>query len=161
MAKHSCSEAKTNKKQRRKATKDRSRCHSHEAQAQNANPFETIWSRRKFDILGKKRKGEERRIGLARSRAVQKVTQQSRKFCQKLYLPLNPVDGSYRPKTSVRARFSGIITLASALVTVTETLRGFFEIYDELNSFPEIFSPIKTLELENFTAETHTRGTER
>lgn len=37
------------------------------------NPFETIWSRRKFDILGKKRKGEERRIGLARSRAIDKV----------------------------------------------------------------------------------------
>ncbi|XP_068665548.1 uncharacterized protein [Aristolochia californica] len=36
------------------------------------NPFETLWSRRKFDILGKKRKGEERRIGLARSRAVEK-----------------------------------------------------------------------------------------
>lgn len=37
------------------------------------NPFETLWSHRKFDILGKKRKGEERRIGLARSRAVDKV----------------------------------------------------------------------------------------
>ncbi|XP_021654756.2 uncharacterized protein LOC110645812 isoform X2 [Hevea brasiliensis] len=37
------------------------------------NPFETIWSRRKFDILGKKRgKGEERRIGLARSLAIDK-----------------------------------------------------------------------------------------
>ncbi|GAB2262460.1 hypothetical protein Droror1_Dr00003457 [Drosera rotundifolia] len=36
------------------------------------NPFETIWSRRKFDIIGKKRKGEERRIGLARSLAVEK-----------------------------------------------------------------------------------------
>ncbi|CAI9260120.1 unnamed protein product [Lactuca saligna] len=36
------------------------------------NPFETIWSRRKFDILGKKRKGEERRIGLARSIAIEK-----------------------------------------------------------------------------------------
>lgn len=36
------------------------------------NPFESIWSRRKFDILGKKRKGEERRIGLARSQAIQK-----------------------------------------------------------------------------------------
>lgn len=36
------------------------------------NPFETIWSRRKFDILGKKRKGEERRIGLARSLSIQK-----------------------------------------------------------------------------------------
>ncbi|CAN6550404.1 unnamed protein product [Malus baccata var. baccata] len=38
------------------------------------NPFETIWSRRKFDILGKKRKGEERRVGLSRSRAIEKVT---------------------------------------------------------------------------------------
>lgn len=37
------------------------------------NPFETIWSRRKFDILGKKRKGEERRIGLARSLAIEKA----------------------------------------------------------------------------------------
>ncbi|KAF3323892.1 nucleolar protein 14 isoform X2 [Carex littledalei] len=36
------------------------------------NPFETIWSRRKFDLLGKKRKGEERRIGLSRSIAIQK-----------------------------------------------------------------------------------------
>ncbi|KAK9934985.1 hypothetical protein M0R45_022104 [Rubus argutus] len=36
------------------------------------NPFETIWSRRKFDVLGKKRKGEERRVGLARSQAIEK-----------------------------------------------------------------------------------------
>nr|XP_028951430.1 nucleolar protein 14-like isoform X2 [Malus domestica] len=36
------------------------------------NPFETIWSRRKFDILGKKRKGEERRVGLSRSLAIEK-----------------------------------------------------------------------------------------
>ncbi|KAK9101020.1 hypothetical protein Scep_024450 [Stephania cephalantha] len=36
------------------------------------NPFESIWSRRKFDIIGKKRKGEERRVGLARSLAIQK-----------------------------------------------------------------------------------------
>ncbi|CAO2830177.1 unnamed protein product, partial [Amaranthus hypochondriacus] len=36
------------------------------------NPFETIWSRRKFDIIGKKRKGEERRIGQARTRAIEK-----------------------------------------------------------------------------------------
>ena len=43
-------------------------------QAPKSNPFETIWSRRKFDILGKKRKGEERRVGLARSRAIEKVT---------------------------------------------------------------------------------------
>ncbi|XAR55941.1 hypothetical protein NMG60_11036192 [Bertholletia excelsa] len=40
--------------------------------APKPNPFETIWSRRKFDILGKKRKGEELRIGLARSIAIQK-----------------------------------------------------------------------------------------
>lgn len=37
-----------------------------------ANPFETIWSRRKFDVLGKKRKGEERRMGRARSLAIEK-----------------------------------------------------------------------------------------
>ncbi|XP_020598862.1 nucleolar protein 14 isoform X2 [Phalaenopsis equestris] len=37
------------------------------------NPFETIWSRRKFDILGKKKsKGEEVRIGLSRSLAIEK-----------------------------------------------------------------------------------------
>uniref|UniRef100_A0A0E0D3J6 Nucleolar protein 14 n=1 Tax=Oryza meridionalis TaxID=40149 RepID=A0A0E0D3J6_9ORYZ len=36
------------------------------------NPFEAIWSRRKFDVLGKKRKGEERRIGRARSEAIHK-----------------------------------------------------------------------------------------
>ncbi|KAJ0914219.1 putative nucleolar protein [Helianthus annuus] len=42
------------------------------APATKPNPFETIWSRRKFDILGKKRKGEERRIGLARSLAIEK-----------------------------------------------------------------------------------------
>lgn len=38
------------------------------------NPFEVIWSRKKFDVLGKKRKGEERRIGLVRSQAIQKVS---------------------------------------------------------------------------------------
>lgn len=41
--------------------------------APKPNPFESIWSRRKFDVLGKKRKGEERRIGLARSHAIEKV----------------------------------------------------------------------------------------
>ncbi|XP_048318626.2 uncharacterized protein LOC107429082 isoform X1 [Ziziphus jujuba] len=41
-------------------------------QAPKPNPFENIWSRRKFDILGKKRKGEERRLGVARSRAIDK-----------------------------------------------------------------------------------------
>lgn len=38
------------------------------------NPFESIWSRRKFNILGKKRKDDERRrVGLSRSLAIQKV----------------------------------------------------------------------------------------
>ena len=46
---------------------------SMKVEASKPNPFETIWSRRKFDILGKKRKGEERRVGLARSRAIEKV----------------------------------------------------------------------------------------
>lgn len=36
------------------------------------NPFELISSRRKFDVLGKKRKGEERRDGFSRSRGVDK-----------------------------------------------------------------------------------------
>ncbi|KAI9091956.1 hypothetical protein K1719_027891 [Acacia pycnantha] len=40
--------------------------------APKENPFETIWSRRKFDILGKKRKGEERQVGIARSRGIEK-----------------------------------------------------------------------------------------
>ncbi|XP_024521488.1 nucleolar protein 14-like [Selaginella moellendorffii] len=34
--------------------------------------FETLWSRRKFDILGKKQKGEGRRIGELRSRGIEK-----------------------------------------------------------------------------------------
>lgn len=33
-------------------------------------------------------------------------------------------------------------------MTVIETLRGFVDIYDGLNSFPEIFLPITTLLLE-------------
>ncbi|KAL0327103.1 UNVERIFIED_CONTAM: hypothetical protein Sangu_1788300 [Sesamum angustifolium] len=41
--------------------------------APQENPFESIWSRRKFDILGKKRKDDERRrVGLSRSLAIQK-----------------------------------------------------------------------------------------
>ncbi|KAL0372531.1 UNVERIFIED_CONTAM: hypothetical protein Scaly_0934700 [Sesamum calycinum] len=41
--------------------------------APKENPFESIWSRRKFDILGKKRKDDERRrVGLSRSLAIQK-----------------------------------------------------------------------------------------
>ncbi|TKY45506.1 Nucleolar protein 14 [Spatholobus suberectus] len=39
-----------------------------------SNPFESIWSRRKFEVLGQKRKGEARRMGLARSLAIQKRT---------------------------------------------------------------------------------------
>ncbi|ONK64384.1 uncharacterized protein A4U43_C07F25240 [Asparagus officinalis] len=36
------------------------------------NPFDSIWTRQKFDVLGKKRKGEERRVGLARFLAIEK-----------------------------------------------------------------------------------------
>ncbi|CAM6038551.1 unnamed protein product [Sphagnum compactum] len=36
------------------------------------NVFETLWTRRKFDVLGKKQKGESRRVGLSRSTAVDK-----------------------------------------------------------------------------------------
>jgi len=38
----------------------------------DSNPFESIWSRRKFEVLGQKRKGEARRMGLARSLAIEK-----------------------------------------------------------------------------------------
>ncbi|XWS69610.1 hypothetical protein CRYUN_Cryun04dG0193300 [Craigia yunnanensis] len=63
------SQNKTKKKGNKKAGPD---AISMKLMAQKANPFETIWSRRKFDIRGKKRKGEERRVGLARSLAIQK-----------------------------------------------------------------------------------------
>lgn len=43
------------------------------AAAERSNPFEAIWSRRKFDVLGKKRKGEERRTSRSRSDAIHKV----------------------------------------------------------------------------------------
>ncbi|TYI34267.1 hypothetical protein ES332_A04G189700v1 [Gossypium tomentosum] len=73
MAKQSTPGAKTkkksNKKHHKKSDPD---AISMKLKSQKPNPFETIWSRRKFDILGKKRKGEERRIGLARSLAIQK-----------------------------------------------------------------------------------------
>ncbi|KAF3782230.1 Nucleolar protein 14 [Nymphaea thermarum] len=39
------------------------------ASAAKPNPFESIWTRRKFDVLGKKRKGEEIRMGSSRSKA--------------------------------------------------------------------------------------------
>ncbi|KAG4153551.1 hypothetical protein ERO13_D04G190100v2 [Gossypium hirsutum] len=73
MAKQSTAGAKTkkksNKKHHKKSDPD---AISMKLKSQKPNPFETIWSRRKFDILGKKRKGEERRIGRARSLAIQK-----------------------------------------------------------------------------------------
>ncbi|KEH42220.1 putative nucleolar protein [Medicago truncatula] len=42
------------------------------AQKTNSNPFESIWSRRKFDVMGQKRKGDTKRMGLARSLAIEK-----------------------------------------------------------------------------------------
>lgn len=68
------SEAKSKKKTKKKGNKKAGPDSiSMKLKAQKSNPFETIWSRRKFDILGKKRKGEERRLGLARSLAIQKA----------------------------------------------------------------------------------------
>ncbi|XP_020093914.1 nucleolar protein 14 [Ananas comosus] len=65
---------KTNKRKRAKSLLSRTAAAAAMKSANPAkeNPFETIWSRRKFDILGKKRKGEERRIGLSRSLAIEK-----------------------------------------------------------------------------------------
>jgi hypothetical protein len=38
------------------------------------NAFETLWTRKKFDVLGKKqKKGEKKRVGQSRSLAVEKV----------------------------------------------------------------------------------------
>ena len=38
------------------------------------NVFETLWTRRKFDVLGKKQKGgDAKRVGQARSAALDKV----------------------------------------------------------------------------------------
>ncbi|KAF8722066.1 hypothetical protein HU200_022698 [Digitaria exilis] len=42
------------------------------AAEERSNPFEAIWSRRKFDVLGKKRKGEEQRVSRSRSEAIRK-----------------------------------------------------------------------------------------
>lgn len=42
------------------------------AQKTNTNPFESIWSRRKFEVMGQKRKGDTKRMGLARSLAIEK-----------------------------------------------------------------------------------------
>ena len=69
------SDANNQKKNKRKKNRNAPDAVAMKVKAPKAsNPFETIWSRRKFDILGKKRKGEERRIGQARSRAIEKVT---------------------------------------------------------------------------------------
>ncbi|KAE8023109.1 hypothetical protein FH972_008853 [Carpinus fangiana] len=65
-------DANASKKTKKKRNKSGPNVVAMKVQAPKHNPFETIWSRRKFDILGKKRKGEERRIGLARSIAVEK-----------------------------------------------------------------------------------------
>lgn len=74
MAKKSVTES-TNKKNKKKSSKKTA---PNVVAMKNKTPkpqnlFETIWSRRKFDILGKKRKGEQRRDGLARSLALEKV----------------------------------------------------------------------------------------
>nr|GMD81684.1 nucleolar protein 14 isoform X1 [Ipomoea batatas] len=61
-----------NAKKRKKKNKSGPKAIDMKLKAPAPNPFEAIWSRRKFDILGKKRKGEERRIGLARSLAIEK-----------------------------------------------------------------------------------------
>lgn len=53
------------------------------------NPFETIWSRRKFDIIGKKRKGEERRIGQARTHAIEKVSFLDSTFVDFVWFSIN------------------------------------------------------------------------
>lgn len=69
---HSSTDAKKNKK-KKKMKNSAPNSVAMKLKAPQSNPFETIWSRTKFDILGKKRKGEQKRIGLARSRAIQKA----------------------------------------------------------------------------------------
>lgn len=46
----------------------------------NVNLFERLWNRKKFDIVGKKVKGEQRALGKARTEAVEKVTIQCVSF---------------------------------------------------------------------------------
>ncbi|GAB4829018.1 hypothetical protein Ancab_018675 [Ancistrocladus abbreviatus] len=73
MAKKAISESKSTKSKKKKSSKKAGpKALEMKSKAPKENPFETIWSRRKFDILGKKRKGEERRVGLARSHAIEK-----------------------------------------------------------------------------------------
>lgn len=70
MGKDNKTKKKPNKKGERRTGPD---AVAMKAKAQKAaNPFESITSRQKFEILGKKRKGEERRITISRTRAVDK-----------------------------------------------------------------------------------------
>ncbi|KAG6399001.1 hypothetical protein SASPL_140474 [Salvia splendens] len=76
MAKNSSTGSAKKKKSKGKINKKLSSLNSDSKKIKGPkeNPFENIWSRRKFTILGKKRKDEERRrIGLSRSLAIQKV----------------------------------------------------------------------------------------
>jgi nucleolar protein 14 len=66
-------DANASKKTKKKRNKSGPNVVAMKEQAPKHNPFETIWSQRKFDILGKKRKREERCIGLACSIAVEKA----------------------------------------------------------------------------------------
>ncbi|KAK9750617.1 hypothetical protein RND81_02G208500 [Saponaria officinalis] len=72
MAKPNNSNKKKKKKSSARPNSISMKLKSQKSTVDKPNPFETIWSRRKFDIVGKKRKGEERRIGQARSLAIEK-----------------------------------------------------------------------------------------
>ncbi|GFP87290.1 nucleolar protein 14 [Phtheirospermum japonicum] len=75
MAKKSSTDSSKKKKSKNKIKNKLSILNSEakKNKAPKENLFESIWSRRKFNILGKKRKDEERRrIGLSRSLAIQK-----------------------------------------------------------------------------------------
>ncbi|KAF3650088.1 Adenine nucleotide alpha hydrolases-like superfamily protein isoform 1 [Capsicum annuum] len=72
MAKTSKTESSSKKKKMKKSSKTGPKSKDMKLKPPKENPFEAIWSRRKFDILGKKRKGEQRRIGEARSSAIEK-----------------------------------------------------------------------------------------
>lgn len=71
MAKTNRNESSSSKK-KKKSRKSGPKSKDMKVKPPKENPFEAIWSRRKFDILGKKRKGEQLRIGEARSSAIEK-----------------------------------------------------------------------------------------
>lgn len=73
MAKKSSTEVPKKKNKKKSSRKSGPNAVAMKNKTPKPNPFETIWSRRKFDILGKKKKGEQRRVGLARSIAIEKV----------------------------------------------------------------------------------------